>query len=114
MSRVSWIGCRRGLRAGSRAQSPGPGSGVPIWVGRGLGTEERLDVGRAAGEASPDGMPRLLRWAYWDVDGVRDDLRDYVIEQPDEPGRVLIADETGFPKKGTRSAGVQRQYSGTY
>ena len=26
---------------------------------------------------------------------------------------MLIADETGFLKKGTRSAGVQRQYSGT-
>ena len=28
-------------------------------------------------------------------------------------GRVLIIDETGFMKKGTRSAGVARQYSGT-
>ena len=26
---------------------------------------------------------------------------------------MLIADETGFLKKATRSAGVQRQYSGT-
>jgi SRSO17 transposase len=66
-----------------------------------------------AGEASPDGMQRLLRWADWDVDGVRDDLRDYVIEQLGGPEGVLIADETGFIKKGTRSAGVQRQYSGT-
>ena len=30
-----------------------------------------------------------------------------------DPDGVLIADETGFIKKGTRSAGVQRQYSGT-
>jgi SRSO17 transposase len=66
-----------------------------------------------AGEVSPDGMQRLLRRAEWDVDGVRDDVRAYVAEQLGEPGGVLIADDTGFLKKGTRSAGVQRQYSGT-
>ena len=66
-----------------------------------------------AGEVSPDGMQRLLRWADWDVDGVRDDVRAYVVEQLGEPDGVLIADDTGFLKKGTRSAGVQRQYSGT-
>ncbi len=66
-----------------------------------------------AGEVSPDGMQRLLRRADWDVDGVRDDVRAYVAGQLGEPGGVLIADDTGFLKKGTRSAGVQRQYSGT-
>ena len=66
-----------------------------------------------AGEVSPDGMQRLLRRADWDVDGVRDDVRAYVVEQLGDPGGVLIADDTGFLKKGTRSAGVQRQYSGT-
>jgi SRSO17 transposase len=58
-------------------------------------------------------MQRLLRWADWDIDGVRDDVRDYVVEHLGEPGGVLILDDTGFVKKGTRSAGVQRQYSGT-
>jgi SRSO17 transposase len=66
-----------------------------------------------AGEVSPDGMQRLLRRADWDVDGVRDDVRAYVIEQLGDRDGVLIADDTGFLKKGTRSAGVQRQYSGT-
>jgi SRSO17 transposase len=66
-----------------------------------------------AGESSPDGMQRLLRWADWDVDGVRDDVRDYVVEQLGRPGGVLVLDDTGFVKKGVRSAGVQRQYSGT-
>jgi len=66
-----------------------------------------------AGEVSPDGMQRLLRRADWDVDGVRDDVRAYVAEHLGDPGGVLIADDTGFLKKGTRSAGVQRQYSGT-
>ena len=66
-----------------------------------------------AHEVSPDGMQRLLRRADWDVDGVRDDVRDYVAGQLGEPDGVLIADDTGFLKKGARSAGVQRQYSGT-
>jgi SRSO17 transposase len=66
-----------------------------------------------AGEAIPDGMQRLLSRARWDVDGVRDDLRDHVVEHLGEPGGVLVVEETGFVKKGTKSAGVQRQYSGT-
>jgi SRSO17 transposase len=66
-----------------------------------------------AGEVSPDGMQRLLRRADWDIDGVRDDVRDYVIERLGLPTGVLIGDETGFLKKGKSSAGVQRQYSGT-
>jgi len=66
-----------------------------------------------AGEVSPDGMQRLLRRADWDVDGVRDDVREYVVEQLGDRDGVLIADDTGFLKKGTGSAGVQRQYSGT-
>ena len=66
-----------------------------------------------AGEVSPDGMQRLLRRADWDVDGFRDDIRGYVVEQLGDPDGVLIADDTGFLKKGTRTAGVQRQYSGT-
>lgn len=66
-----------------------------------------------AGEASPDGMQRLLATADWDADQVRDELRDYVVEHLGDPGAVLVVDETGFLKKGSRSAGVARQYSGT-
>ncbi len=66
-----------------------------------------------AGESIPDGMQRLLSRARWDVDGVRDDVRAYVVEHLGEPGGVLVVDETGFLKKGRKSAGVQRQYSGT-
>src|SRR6266700_3201361 len=66
-----------------------------------------------AGEATPDGMQRLLYQARWDADQVRDDLRGYVVEHLGAPGGVLVVDETGFVKKGSKSAGVQRQYSGT-
>ena len=66
-----------------------------------------------AGEQTPNGMQRLLNGSGWDADGVRDDLRDYVVEQLGDPDAVLVLDETGFVKKGDRSAGVQRQYTGT-
>jgi SRSO17 transposase len=65
------------------------------------------------GESGPQGVQRLLNAADWDVDAVRDDLRDYVVEHLGAPDGVLIVDETGFLKKGTKSVGVQRQYSGT-
>jgi len=79
----------------------------------GLERKNGWTLAERAGEVSPDGMQRLLRHADWDTRDVREDVRDYVIEQLGDPGGVLIADETGFIKKGTRSAGVQRQYSGT-
>jgi SRSO17 transposase len=79
----------------------------------GLERKNGWTLAERAGEVSPDGMQRLLRHADWDTREVRDDVRDYVFERLGDPGGVLIADETGFIKKGTRSAGVQRQYSGT-
>ncbi len=66
-----------------------------------------------AGEGTPDGMQRLLATADWDAEQVRDDLRAYVVEHLGDPAAVLVVDETGFLKKGTKSVGVQRQYSGT-
>ena len=66
-----------------------------------------------AGDGSPDGVQSLLCSPGWDPDLVRDDLRAYVVERIGDPDGVLIADETGFAKKGRMSAGVQRQYSGT-
>ena len=70
-------------------------------------------LAEAAGDARPDGMQDFLARMRWDADAVRDDLRSYVVEHLGDPGAVLVLDETGFVKKGTKSAGVQRQYSGT-
>jgi SRSO17 transposase len=73
-------------------------------------------LAESAGEPVPDGMQRLLAAADWDADAVRDDIRDYVVEHlagPGDQAAVLVVDETGFLKKGTKSAGVARQYSGT-
>ena len=66
-----------------------------------------------AGDATPDGMQHLLARAVWDTDGVGADLRDYVVEHLADPDAVLVIDETGDVKKGCRTVGVQRQYTGT-
>jgi SRSO17 transposase len=78
-----------------------------------VGRKNGWQLAEHAGEATPDGMQRLLATADWDPDLVRDDLRGYVVEHLGDPGAVLVVDETGFLKKGTTSVGVQRQYSGT-
>jgi SRSO17 transposase len=70
-------------------------------------------IAEAAGDATPDGMQRLLTEYRWDPDGLRDDLQRYVADHLGHADGVLIVDETGFLKKGVKSAGVQRQYSGT-
>ncbi|WP_449657850.1 IS701 family transposase [Streptomyces lancefieldiae] len=66
-----------------------------------------------AGELRPDGMQRLLNEADWDAAAVRDEVRGFVLERLGAEDGVLAVDETGFVKKGARSAGVQRQYTGT-
>jgi SRSO17 transposase len=82
-----------------------------------LGRVERKNSWQMAeqmGEIGPQGAQRLLNAARWDAHAVRDDLREYVIEHlGDEDSGVLIVDETGFLKKGKKSVGVARQYTGT-
>jgi SRSO17 transposase len=70
-------------------------------------------ISEDAGQPVPDPMQRLLSMTDWDPDLVRDDLRSYVVEHLGDPGGILIVDETGFLKKGDRSAGVSREYTGT-
>ncbi|MFF5094069.1 IS701 family transposase, partial [Actinosynnema sp. NPDC000082] len=71
-------------------------------------------LAEATGQSGPERMQRLLNFYAWDEDGVRDDLRAMVTEVLGDPeSGVLIVDETGFLKKGVKSAGVARQYSGT-
>ena len=64
-------------------------------------------------EAAPYGVQHLLDRARWDADQVRDRMRSYALEELSSAKAVLIVDETGFLKKGSHSAGVKRQYSGT-
>jgi SRSO17 transposase len=81
-----------------------------------LGTAERKNgwqLAALAGDPTPYGVQHLLGRADWDADAVRDDLIAYVRGHLADPEGVLVVDETGFLKKGTKSAGVQRQYCGT-
>jgi SRSO17 transposase len=82
-----------------------------------LGRAERKNgwqLAEAIGERDPQGVQRLLNSAKWDADEVRDELRSYVVEHlADEETGILIVDETGFLKKGEKSVGVARQYTGT-
>lgn len=66
-----------------------------------------------AREATPYGMQRLLSAAAWDDSLVREDLRKYVYEHLGSSDAILVIDETSFPKRGDKSAGVQEQYCGT-
>jgi SRSO17 transposase len=66
-----------------------------------------------AGDRSPAGVQDFLARVHWDADLVREDLRLYVVEHLGDDQAVLALDETGLIKKGDKSCGVQRQYSGT-
>ena len=72
-------------------------------------------LAEAIGEVDAKGAQRLLNAATWDADAVRPrcllgKLRDYVVEHlEDEASGFPIVDETGFPKKGTKSCGIARR-----
>ncbi|WP_449619175.1 IS701 family transposase [Pseudonocardia charpentierae] len=70
-------------------------------------------IAEHAGDPDPHGMQYLLARASWDTDGVREDLRDYVVGALGDTDAVLVVDETGDLKKGAATVGVQRQYTGT-
>src|SRR5918995_1760118 len=70
-------------------------------------------LAEVAGNATPYGIQHLLGRANWDAEAVRDELREYVGEHLSGEESVLIVDETGFIKKGDKSVGVKRQYTGT-
>jgi SRSO17 transposase len=78
-----------------------------------LGRKNCWTLAERAGHPSPDRLQHLLARAKWDTDGVRDDLRAYVVDHLGDADAVLVVDETGDLKKGSMTVGVQRQYSGT-
>jgi len=115
---ASWAGDLDALavRIGPRFCRPEARERARRYLGGLLAPLERKNgwhLAEAAGDASPDAVQDFLARMRWDADAVRDDLRAYVVEHLGDPDAVLVLDETGFLKKGERSVGVQRQYSGT-
>ncbi|MFC9846312.1 IS701 family transposase [Streptomyces sp. NPDC060223] len=104
------------LRTGHRFRRVEPRRRMRDYI-RGLlgpvGRKNGWQLAEYAGHRTPDRLQRLLNGARWNADDLRDDLQHYVAERLGEPDGILILDDTGFLKKGTTSAGVQRQYSGT-
>ena len=81
-----------------------------------LGPVERKNGWQLAehvGHRHPRTIQRVLDRSAWDADAVRDDLLGQVIAELGDEEGVLVVDETGFLKKGAKSCGVARQYSGT-
>jgi SRSO17 transposase len=104
------------LRTGRRFRRPEPRRRARAFVLGLLAPLPRKNcwtIAEQAGDGTPDGMQHLLARAQWDADGVRDDVRGFVVEHLGDPAAVLVADETGDLKKGSLTAGVQRQYTGT-
>jgi SRSO17 transposase len=76
-----------------------------------VGRRNGWQLAAQGGEKYPDGMQRLLSTAHWSADGVRDDIRDFVLGYAGDRNAVLVVDEWRFPKKGHRSVGVHNARS---
>ena len=83
----------------------------------GLLGDERRKMGwmraEAAGDPGPWRQQAILGRGRWDADGLRDIVREYIVENLATDDAVLVIDETGFLKQGKASCGVARQYTGS-
>ena len=114
---MAWQQSLRLLHAGlaSRFARPEPFARALRFVQGILSTVERKNswqLAEQAREATPYGMQRLLSQAVWDTDGVRDDLRTFVLQQLGSSPLTVVIDESGFLKRGQHSAGVGKQHYG--
>jgi SRSO17 transposase len=61
-------------------------------------------IAEYSGNQEPKALQRLLNLSPWDADEARDLVRAYAMEYFADSRGVLIADPTGFAKKGDKSA----------
>jgi len=57
-------------------------------------------------------LQKFIAQSPWSAEQVMEELQRHVTEVLGDPDATLNIDETGFPKKGTKSVGVKRQYAG--
>lgn len=103
-------------RIASRFARPAPRRRALAYLPGRLRCSERKNgwhLAEQAREARPAGRQRLLSQAVWDTDGVRDDLRQYALEHLGQAAALVVMDESRFPKRGKKSAGVQVHYGRT-
>src|SRR3954462_13390790 len=101
-----WADCPAVWARGAASTRPDLSSGPACSLG--LAPLERKNgwhLAEAAGDCSPHSMQEFLSRVHWGADALRDDLRAYVVEQLGDADAVLVLDETGFLKKGTKSGG---------
>jgi SRSO17 transposase len=84
------------------------------YVGGQVGDLARKSVEPIALEAgiAPRTLQEFLSIHRWDEEGVRHRIQELVKRDHADENAIAVIDETGFPKKGTKTAGVQRQYCG--
>jgi SRSO17 transposase len=81
-----------------------------------LGSSERKNgwqLSEYLGESTPYSIQQFIYRGRYSADGLRDELRNYIVDELGAEEGLLVADETGFLKQGKKSCGVMRQYSGT-
>jgi len=115
---ISWAASLEAVveRIGGRFPRSEPRQRAAAYLRALLSPVERKNgwqLAEQAGDTKPYGVQHLLGRAEWSADEVRDDLQSYVVEHFNDKEAVLVIDETGFLKKGTKSVRVARQYSGT-
>lgn len=109
---VEAVASRIGARFGRREQREHAGRYLRGLLAR-VERKNGWQLAEELGQRTPTNLQHFVARAQWNADEVRDDLQRYVIERLGDVDGVLIVDETGFLKKGTKSVGVKRQYSGT-
>src|SRR2546422_3457848 len=75
---------------------------------------ERKNVESIAYRFGQDRLPlqRFIGWAEWDDAPLRQELTRQVAQHLGQADGVLVFDPAGFPKSGTESVGVARQWCG--
>jgi SRSO17 transposase len=68
-------------------------------------------IAKGMGDRRPQAVQRLLYGASWDEEAVRDEMQRFIIEKSGDEEGIAVLDEISYLKRGSKTVGVQRQYS---